>query len=88
VTLTVCDTGPGVPPGERTLIFERFGRGDSSRSRNTGGAGLGLPIARGLARAQGGDLAYVDRPAGACFRLDLPLTAPTPANRICSAGTR
>ena len=39
-TLTVGDTGPGVPPGERILIFERFGRGDSSRSRNTGGAGL------------------------------------------------
>ncbi|GAA0572757.1 HAMP domain-containing sensor histidine kinase [Paractinoplanes ferrugineus] len=73
--LTVGDTGPGVPPGERDVIFERFGRGDASRSRNTGGAGLGLPIARGLARAHGGDLTYVDRPAGACFRLDLPAAA-------------
>jgi len=72
--LTVRDTGAGVPPAERGLIFERFGRGDGSRSRNTGGAGLGLPIARGLARAHGGDLTYVDVPGrtGACFRLDLP----------------
>ena len=75
VTLTVCDTGPGVPSAERALIFERFGRGDASRSRNTGGAGLGLPIARGLARAHGGELTYVERPAGACFRLDLPVSS-------------
>jgi signal transduction histidine kinase len=78
VTLTVCDTGPGVPPGERSLIFERFGRGDASRSRDTGGAGLGLPIARSLARAHGGDLTYVDRPVGAGFRLCLPATASSP----------
>jgi two-component system OmpR family sensor kinase len=80
VTLTVCDTGPGVPPGERSLIFERFGRGDASRSRDTGGAGLGLPIARGLARAHGGDLVYVDRPVGAGFRLCLPATASSPVS--------
>jgi two-component system OmpR family sensor kinase len=71
VLLDVTDTGPGVPPAERTLIFERFGRGDASRSRNTGGAGLGLPIARGLAAAHGGDLGYVD----GSFRLDLPAAA-------------
>jgi len=72
VRLDVVDTGPGVPAAERALIFERFGRGDASRSRNTGGAGLGLPIARGLAGAHGGDLSYVEQPGGACFRLDLP----------------
>jgi two-component system OmpR family sensor kinase len=70
--LTVADSGPGVPPAERTLIFERFGRGDASRSRNTGGAGLGLPIARGLAQAHSGDLILVDAGGGACFQLDLP----------------
>jgi two-component system OmpR family sensor kinase len=74
VLLEVADTGSGVPAAERALIFERFGRGDASRSRNTGGAGLGLPIARGLARAHGGDLTYVDSPAGATFRVDLPAT--------------
>jgi two-component system OmpR family sensor kinase len=72
VLLDVRDTGPGVPAGERALIFERFGRGDRSRSRDTGGAGLGLPIARGLATAHGGELSYVERQGGACFRLNLP----------------
>jgi two-component system OmpR family sensor kinase len=71
--LEVADTGPGVPPAEGTLIFDRFGRGDASRSRHTGGAGLGLPIARGLARAHGGDLTYTGDGPGATFRLDLPL---------------
>ena len=74
VVLEVADTGPGVPAADRTLIFERFGRGDTSRSRNTGGAGLGLPIARGLAVAHGGDLRYVESPAGALFRVELPAT--------------
>jgi two-component system OmpR family sensor kinase len=72
VLLDVADTGPGVAPADRSVIFERFGRGDASRSRDTGGAGLGLPIARALACAHGGDLTYVERPTGACFRLELP----------------
>jgi signal transduction histidine kinase len=72
VVLDVADTGPGVPAADRALIFERFGRGDTSRSRETGGAGLGLPIARGLAAAHGGELRYVDSPAGARFRVELP----------------
>jgi signal transduction histidine kinase len=72
VRLEVADTGPGVPATERALIFERFGRGDASRSRDTGGAGLGLPIARGLAVAHGGALSYADSPAGARFQVDLP----------------
>ena len=72
VLLEVADTGPGVPAADRALIFERFGRGDASRSRNTGGAGLGLPIARGLAVAHGGELSYVDSPAGARFQVRLP----------------
>jgi two-component system, OmpR family, sensor kinase len=72
VLLEVADSGPGVPAAERELIFERFGRGDASRSRNTGGAGLGLPIARGLAVAHGGALTYVESTAGARFRVELP----------------
>jgi two-component system, OmpR family, sensor kinase len=74
VRLEVSDTGPGVAAAERPVIFERFGRGDASRSRHTGGAGLGLPIARGLARAHGGDLTYLDGGPGARFRLDLPMS--------------
>ncbi len=82
--VTVTDTGPGVPAGERHRIFERFSRVDASRSRHTGGAGLGLPIARGLARAHGGDLTYHDTGpgTGARFRLTLPaapVAAPRPA---------
>jgi signal transduction histidine kinase len=72
VRLEVADTGPGVPAADRSLIFERFGRGDASRSRDTGGAGLGLPIARGLAVAHGGELSYVESPVGARFQVRLP----------------
>ena len=86
VWLDVADTGPGVAPADRGLIFERFGRGDVSRSRNTGGAGLGLPIARGLAQAHGGDLTYVDTGPGARFRLDLPAGGPGPAGGSGQAG--
>ncbi|MBU2664635.1 HAMP domain-containing histidine kinase [Actinoplanes bogorensis] len=82
VLLDVSDTGPGVPPGERVVIFERFGRGDTSRSRHTGGAGLGLPIARGLAEAHHGTLSYVDGGPGATFRLDLPTSGTGPRPRL------
>ncbi len=77
----VTDTGPGVPAGDRERIFNRFTRLDPSRSRQTGGAGLGLAIARGLARAHGGDLAAVDPPSGtgAAFQLTIP-TTPGPAH--------
>ena len=73
VVVTVADDGVGVPPSDRERIFARFTRGDPSRSRHTGGAGLGLPIARGLARAHGGDLRLLDGPGGgARFELRLP----------------
>jgi two-component system OmpR family sensor kinase len=73
--LEVRDTGPGVPPGERERIFQRLVRLDSSRSRDTGGFGLGLPIARSLARAHGGELTCAPCSSGAVFRLTLPLRA-------------
>jgi two-component system OmpR family sensor kinase len=66
--VTVTDTGPGVPPAERERIFDRLVRLDAARSRT--GAGLGLPIARGFARAHGGDLWCEAAPGGgARFRL-------------------
>ncbi len=52
----VEDDGPGIPPGERERVFEPFYRLDGSRSRATGGVGLGLAIARSMARAHGGDI--------------------------------
>ncbi|MDP7702416.1 MULTISPECIES: HAMP domain-containing sensor histidine kinase [unclassified Mycobacterium] len=71
--LTVTDTGPGIPDDERHRIFERLVRLDAGRARDHGGAGLGLPIARALARAHGGDLVCLPHDGGARFRLSLPL---------------
>ncbi|WP_238546990.1 sensor histidine kinase [Saccharopolyspora erythraea] len=69
--VTVTDDGPGVPAGERERVFDRWVRLDQSRSG--GGAGLGLPVARGIARAHGGDLSCVEHSGdGAVFRLTLP----------------
>jgi signal transduction histidine kinase len=74
--LAVEDTGPGVPPGERDRIFERFTQLDSGATRRAGGVGLGLYIARQLANAQGGELLVTEPTAGgqgARFELSLPL---------------
>jgi signal transduction histidine kinase len=74
--LAVEDTGPGVPEADRERIFERFTQLDSGATRQAGGVGLGLYIARQLANAQGGELLLVD-PAqpgqGARFELRLPM---------------
>lgn len=70
----VTDTGPGVPPADRERIFDRLVRLDEARTTHGGGAGLGLAIARGIARAHGGDLRCVEPPGGvgAAFELTLP----------------
>ena len=76
VAVLVSDDGPGVPERDRERVFDRLVRLDEARRSGDGGAGLGLPIARGLARAHGGDLVCeppgVGRP-GAVFRLTLPV---------------
>jgi signal transduction histidine kinase len=73
--VTVTDTGPGIPDDERDRIFERLVRLDAGRARDHGGAGLGLPIARALARAHGGELTCLPHEGGAQFRLSLPVGA-------------
>lgn len=64
VRLQVNDNGPGVPEADLPHLFERFWRGEKSRSRASGGAGLGLAIARQLVEAQGGSIAAENLPAG------------------------
>lgn len=69
--VSVEDSGPGIPPAERERVFGRFVRLDEARA--PGGVGLGLPIARMVARLHGGDLDLgASRLGGAAFRLVLP----------------
>ena len=70
----IDDDGPGVPEHQRQQVFEPFHRGEPSRSRETGGAGLGLAVVRSIARAHGGDADLGNRVEGglrACVRLPL-----------------
>jgi signal transduction histidine kinase len=64
LTVEVEDDGPGIAPQEIDRVFEPFHRGEPSRNRETGGVGLGLPIARNILRAHGGDVVLTNRPAG------------------------
>jgi two-component system OmpR family sensor kinase len=71
--LRVSDHGPGVDPEHVEHIFDRFYRADAGRSRDSGGAGLGLSIAASVALAHGGTIAYSETPGGgATFTLTLP----------------
>lgn len=70
--VAVTDDGPGVPVDQRERIFDRMVRLDSSRT-SAAGVGLGLPIARGIARAHGGEVRCVPTAAGARFEVELPL---------------
>jgi heavy metal sensor kinase len=72
--IKVCDQGAGIPPGERTLIFNRFYRTDEGRSTVHGGAGLGLSIAQWAVEAHGGTIGVHSGPdRGSCFFVVLPL---------------
>jgi heavy metal sensor kinase len=74
VLIAVADQGPGVPPEHRERIFDRFFRVDQSRTRNGGGAGLGLAIAKWAIEIHGGQIAVHERPGGGAeFRILLPL---------------
>jgi signal transduction histidine kinase len=62
--VSITDSGPGIPAPLRPLIFERFSRGDSSRSRKTGGAGLGLAICAAIVSAHKGTITLDDEYVG------------------------
>jgi signal transduction histidine kinase len=68
----VRDDGPGIPPADRERMFDRFARRDDARARDAGGSGLGLPIARELARAHQGTLTLGDAEPGLAATLELP----------------
>lgn len=82
VILEVRDTGIGIAAEDQDRIFERFWRAEKSRSRATGGAGIGLAIVRELVRAHGGTIEVLSAPGrGSRFRVSLPARVPEQATR-------
>jgi len=79
IRLDVMDSGPGIPPEHSAKIFDRFYRIDESRSREAGGAGLGLAIAQWAVRVNGGDIhLWATQGRGCTFQIRLPpVAAPT-----------
>jgi two-component system sensor histidine kinase VicK len=75
--ISVSDTGIGIPPEKLIHIFERFYRVDTRLTREVGGAGLGLAIAKRIMQLQGGDIWAESEPgAGSTFSMALPLLRP------------
>ena len=82
IAIEVEDDGPGIPPEHRDKVFDRFYRIDKGRSRDMGGAGLGLAIAKWGAEAHGGDLRlFCPNGTGCTFRLVLPQSSTTDGRR-------
>lgn len=76
IVIDVIDRGPGMDPETAARAFERFYRGDASRSRHSGGSGLGLAIAKSIIEAHGGRIALETSPGNGCrFRIALPSAA-------------
>jgi two-component system osmolarity sensor histidine kinase EnvZ len=73
IDILIDDDGPGIPPAERERVFQPFIRLDTSRNPSTGGVGLGLTIARDVARSHGGDVRLeTSRHGGLRARVHLP----------------
>jgi two-component system OmpR family sensor kinase len=80
--IEIDDHGPGMPESELERVFEPFHRLESSRSRQTGGIGLGLAVVRAVARSHGGDVVLSNRAnGGLSARVTLPLAMPSTAGR-------
>jgi two-component system OmpR family sensor kinase len=88
--IEVADNGPGISDADKVKIFERFYRADGSRTRASGGSGLGLSIVAGIVQAHGGTVDVVETPGGgATFRVNLPLLEPvggTTVHGLTSSG--
>ncbi|MFY1652587.1 sensor histidine kinase [Solwaraspora sp. WMMB762] len=83
LTVEVVDTGVGIGADDLPKLFDRFWRADASRSRSTGGSGLGLPIARQLARAHGGDITVASEPGrGTHVTVRIPARPPSTQRRL------
>ena len=72
VLVEVTDTGDGIRPEDLPFVFDRFYRGEKSRSRSTGGAGLGLAIAKGIVEAHGGQIGVESGTQGTRFYFTIP----------------
>ena len=89
VTFSIADTGPGIPAHDVPHLFAPLDRGETSRNRRTGGAGLGLTIARRILLAHGGDLtARNGAEGGAIFAGTLPAPGPSASPPDASSGAR
>jgi two-component system sensor histidine kinase BaeS len=73
VHLSVIDSGPGIPAADLPYVFDRFWRGDKSRSRHSGGSGLGLAIVKQIAELHRGQVTVLSpNNSGAIFTISLP----------------
>jgi signal transduction histidine kinase len=84
LVVTIDDDGPGIPPAELDRVFDPFYRLETSRSRETGGTGLGLTVARSAVRAHGGDVALANRDGGG---LSVTVTLPMFAHLLRGGNT-
>ncbi len=73
---SISDDGPGIPPDKTELAFQPFRRLDASRNRETGGAGLGLTIARDIVRSHGGEIGLGVPPHGRGLEVRVSLPQP------------
>ncbi len=79
VLVAVSDDGPGISPGLLPVLFERFARGDGSRSRTTGSTGLGLAIVSAVVEAHAGTVTVESEPGNTRFVVSIPLRLPSAA---------
>jgi two-component system OmpR family sensor kinase len=87
VVLTVEDDGPGIPPALLPEVFDRFARGDTSRSRAAGSTGLGLAIVAAVVEAHHGTVEVESGPGRTVFTVHLPTGRPDQPDRRTASTT-